>query len=104
MTSSALTSTSDRSLPGAFPYPVTFTIDRHGGLEERKGVYCYGIDEEGKVMKDGKMWVEEDRGADLVDPGAVPGVEKLKKRDENGKSDGSGIDGGTGGCACQWEG
>ncbi|KAH0556328.1 hypothetical protein GP486_005743, partial [Trichoglossum hirsutum] len=27
--------------PGSFPYPVTITIDRHGGDASRKMVYCY---------------------------------------------------------------
>jgi hypothetical protein len=32
------------SPPGSFPYPVTITIDRHGGDAAQKMVYCYGMD------------------------------------------------------------
>ncbi|KJX93936.1 hypothetical protein TI39_contig4232g00005 [Zymoseptoria brevis] len=96
--SSGTTSSTPNQAMSSSSYPITVTLDRHGGSEKRKGVYCYGIDEEGKVMKDGKMWVDEKRGADLVHPGQVPG---LTKRD--GTGEGKGIDGGTGGCGCQWE-
>ncbi|KAI6887400.1 hypothetical protein KC360_g1453 [Hortaea werneckii] len=89
---------------GSFPYPVTITLDRHGGEEKAKGVYCYGLDEEKNVEEDVKMWVAEDRGAggSLVNPAAAPGRQDStpQKREEEKLG---GIDGGSGGCACQWQ-
>ncbi|KAI7296909.1 hypothetical protein KC352_g32 [Hortaea werneckii] len=82
---------------GSFPYPVTITLDRHGGEEKAKGVYCYGLDEEKNVVEDVKMWVAEDRGAggSLVNPAAAPGRQDStpQKREEEKLG---GIDGGSG--------
>ncbi|KAI6839557.1 hypothetical protein KC332_g673 [Hortaea werneckii] len=89
---------------GSFPYPVTVTLDRHGGDAKAKGVYCYGLDEEKIVVEDVKMWIAEDRGAggSLLNPAAVPGGQDAttQKREEEKFG---GVDGGSGGCACQWE-
>ncbi|GAB1728889.1 hypothetical protein NU195Hw_g8900t1 [Hortaea werneckii] len=89
---------------GSFPYPVTVTLDRHGGDAKAKGVYCYGLDEEKNVVEDVEMWVAEDRGAggSLLNPAGVPGGQDatLQKRE---KEKLGGIDGGSGGCACQWQ-
>ncbi|PIB00809.1 hypothetical protein CB0940_01539 [Cercospora beticola] len=107
------------SFPGSFPYHVTVTIDRHGGLSAKdKAVYCYGIEEETEIVDSSvKSWIWEDRGVGgkLVDGGEVPGEkeEGLERRDDDAeeeenrskesKNEGSGIDGGTGGCFCQWD-
>ncbi|KAI5370944.1 hypothetical protein Slin15195_G018170 [Septoria linicola] len=97
-------SANDMSAPGSFPYPVTVTIDRHGGSAAKKGVYCYALDDAGKVDGSGKGWLLEDRavGGELLDPAQVPGDEddNLAKRE---KEQGEGIDGGSGGCQCQWK-
>lgn len=94
--------------PGSFPFPVTVSIDRHGGDAGKKGVYCYGVDGEGNVVREERVWVEEDRavGGELVNPAEVPGgsgtsSSKTDKR-EDGGIDG-GVDGGSGGCGCKWQ-
>lgn len=98
----------DMSAPGSFPYPVTFKVDRHGGISDRKGVYCYGIDDS-RLIRDGKLWVEEDRaagGSALINPAQIPGSvpTSASKRDENSNENSrGGIDGGSGGCSCEWQ-
>ncbi|KAI7211026.1 hypothetical protein KC333_g7902 [Hortaea werneckii] len=100
----AQSTANNMTLQGSFPYPVTVTLDRHGGDVKDKGVYCYGLDEENNVVEDVKMWVAEDRGAggSLLNPAAVPGGQDAtpKKREEEKLG---GVDGGSGGCACQWQ-
>lgn len=98
----------DMSVPGSFPYAVTFKLDRHGGVSDKKGVYCYGIDDS-QLLSDGKLWIDEDRAAGssgLVNPAQVPGsnTTSVQKRgaDSDDSNDG-GIDGGNGGCSCQWQ-
>lgn len=101
-------SANDMSAPGSFAYPVTITIDRHGGDADKKGVYCYGLNEEDHVVASEKMWIVEDRqvGGILVNPAEIPGGnsttsdEKVRRDDDEGYG---GIDGGTGGCGCQWQ-
>ena len=94
----------DMIAPGSFPYPVTITLDRHGGEADMKGVYCYALNENHQVEDNVRRWVAENRGfgGQLVNPGAVPGANgtSLDRRD---RIEGSGIDGGTGGCECQWQ-
>ncbi|KAK4507059.1 hypothetical protein PRZ48_000793 [Zasmidium cellare] len=96
----------DMSPPGSFPYPVTISLDRHGGEAGEKGVFCYGLDAEGKVVDGEKVWVGEERGVggSLVNAAEVPGgngtSDGVEKRDD---SDGAGIDGGSGGCGCTWQ-
>jgi len=97
-TSSTATSSSsatDYIRPGSFPYPVSITVDRHGGDEMKKLVYCYAVDG-GKYNITDKMLLVENRGVGgtLVNP--VQGGSGSKS-DEYG-----GIDGGSGGCGCQW--
>ena len=96
--------------PGSFPYAVTITLDRHGGDADRKGVYCYGLDAEGKVLEEAKMWIPEDRGfgGSIVNAAAVPGESQdgVERRDDGGSTkgfEGKGIDGGDGGCKCSWK-
>ncbi|RMZ07283.1 hypothetical protein D0862_04310 [Hortaea werneckii] len=100
----AQSTANNMTLQGSFPYPVTVTLDRHGGDAKEKGVHCYGLDEEKNVVQDVKMWVVEDRGAggSLLNPAAVPGGQDAtpEKREEEKLG---GVDGGSGGCACQWQ-
>lgn len=82
----------------AFPYPITITTDRHGGDPEKKGVYCYEIDEREKVVAgSGKVRAEVRAfGGTLINqaPNAF----------DSTSSDASlgGFDGGTSGCSCKW--
>ncbi|KAK6432886.1 hypothetical protein LTR95_010937, partial [Oleoguttula sp. CCFEE 5521] len=89
--------------PGSFPYKTTVTLDRHGGDAARKGVYCYSLDDEGKVRDNG-WWVTEDRaiGGNIANAAQVPGSAGVSvgRRDATERK---GIDGGTGGCGCSWQ-
>ncbi|CBX95304.1 hypothetical protein LEMA_P024560.1 [Plenodomus lingam JN3] len=81
--------------PGTFPYPVTFTLDRHGGDAAKKNLYCYEMEEDGTIRDDAasRSFQFEDRafGGNLVNG-------------TQGRTSVSGpIDGGTGGCRCQWQ-
>lgn len=95
------TSAFDFVTPGSFPYPVTITIDRHGGSAKDKGVFCYGLDAKGQVVKEQKMLVDENRGfgGELVN--AAGGA--FQDVDGDLLEQYGGIDGGSGGCRCQWQ-
>jgi hypothetical protein len=98
-TSSTATSSSsatDYTRPGSFPYPVTITVDRHGGEANKKLVYCYAVEENGHYnITDRKLQAEyRGAGGTWINPG--------NGDDVSGNSTYAGIDGGTGGCGCQW--
>lgn len=86
--------------PGSFPYPVSITLDRHGGALAQKFIFCYGLDNRGRIILEKKKIQLEDRafGGQLVNPAVA------FKRTKVGKKEGGpgGIDGGSGGCGCQW--
>ncbi|KAK5742474.1 hypothetical protein LTR17_003276 [Elasticomyces elasticus] len=88
---------------GSFPYPVTITLDRHGGIPAKKGVFCYGLNKDKRVVESNRMWVDEDRafGGSLVNAAMAPSNANIR-RDDAG-ADYGGVDGGDGGCACQWQ-
>lgn len=83
---------------GSFPYPITFSLDRHGGDATRKAVYCYGLDSSGLVQKNQKAIIPEDRGVGgtLVNPATAFTAPAANAGDYGG------VDGGTGGCSCAW--
>ncbi|KAF7508961.1 hypothetical protein GJ744_008517 [Endocarpon pusillum] len=100
---SGKSSATDFSRPGSFPYPVSVTLDRHGGDGAKKGVYCYGMDGQQKIVVDEKKLVPElrDAGGRLIN--AAPGIFSNSAGDDNGSDPkAGGIDGGTGGCGCEW--
>jgi hypothetical protein len=81
--------------PGTFPYPVTFTMDRHGGDAAKKNLYCYEMEDDGTIKNDAskRYFQFEDRafGGNLVNG-------------TQGRPSATGpIDGGSGGCRCQWQ-
>jgi hypothetical protein len=81
--------------PGTFPYPVTVTLDRHGGNAAKKNLYCYEMESDGTIQnkESKKAFQFEDRafGGNLVNG-------------TQGRPVVTGpIDGGTGGCRCQWQ-
>lgn len=81
--------------PGTFPYPVTFTLDRHGGDPTKKNLFCYELESDGTIknVDSKKSFQFEDRAFGGV---LVNGTQ--------GRPVSSGpIDGGTGGCRCQWQ-
>lgn len=91
----------DITRPGSFPYPITVTLDRHGGDISKKLIYCYGLDNRGRINSTRKKLQLEDReaGGALVNPAMGPfATTKVFKKDGGP----GGIDGGTGGCGCRW--
>ncbi|RHZ60460.1 uncharacterized protein CDV56_107539 [Aspergillus thermomutatus] len=97
----ASSSATDFTRPGSFPYPVTITVDRHGGAAKEKMVYCYAMEENQHVNSTEKKLQIEDRGfgGKLVNP--APGIFNLTSSSDEGSMQ-DGVDGGTGGCSCQW--
>ncbi|KAJ5618288.1 hypothetical protein N7528_006931 [Penicillium herquei] len=72
-TSSTATSSSsatDYTRPGSFAYPVTITVDRHGGDADKKKVYCWGIEDDSHYnMTEWKIEVEtRNIGGVLINP------------------------------------
>ena len=88
--------------PGSFPYPVSITLDRHGGDIHKKLLICYGMDQKEHFVSGEKQIQLEDRafGGTLVNPALGPFTKVNVTGDEGGPG---GIDGGTGGCGCVWE-
>ncbi|KAB8068408.1 hypothetical protein BDV29DRAFT_70169 [Aspergillus leporis] len=100
--SNSSNSATDFVRPGSFPYPITITLDRHGGAAKKKMVYCYGMESDQHVNSTEKKLQIEDRGfgGKLVNP--APGIFNLSASASSDDSGYGGIDGGTGGCSCQW--
>ncbi|KAF2806907.1 uncharacterized protein BDZ99DRAFT_393270 [Mytilinidion resinicola] len=98
---STVSPAADLKRPGSFPYPVTVTLDRHGGALSKKMIYCYGMDTNGKIEKNAQAFVLEDRafGGVAVNPANGP-FDNVPVATKDGGP--GGIDGGTGGCGCQW--
>lgn len=101
-TSLTTSSANNFTQPGSFPYPVTITLDRHGGDIAKKMVYCYGLDDREHINVTQKQYQLEDRGVggQLVNPALGPfgGVNVTTAQGGPG-----GIDGGSGGCLCKWQ-
>ncbi|KAL1998308.1 hypothetical protein VTN02DRAFT_6428 [Thermoascus thermophilus] len=96
-------SANDFTRPGSFPYPVTITLDRHGGDVTKKMVYCYGMDTRERIVPSEKKLQVEFRGfgGTWIDP--APGVFNITATDDtDGGGSEQGFDGGSGGCSCQW--
>lgn len=100
-------SATDFTRPGSFPYPISITVDRHGGAEKKKLVYCYGVESDQHYNITDRKLQLEDRGfgGSLVNPAS--GIfDNLDGSDGSGSSSNSsvfgGVDGGTGGCVCRW--
>lgn len=95
-------SANDFQIPGSFPYPVTVTLDRHGGDIYSKMLYCYAVDDEEKPISSQKKIELEDRsiGGTLINPTLGPFGDVNVTLADGGPG---GIDGGSGGCGCQWK-
>ncbi|KAH8675760.1 hypothetical protein BX600DRAFT_507970 [Xylariales sp. PMI_506] len=78
--------------PGTMPYPVTITEDLHGGNLSTKAVYYYGVESDQYInTTDSKLILVNLRaGGTLINPLATADLSL------------GGIDGGTGGCSCEW--
>lgn len=101
-TSLTSSSANDFTQPGSFPYPVTITLDRHGGDIVKKMVYCYGLDDREHINATQKQYQLEDRGVggQLVNPALGPFGDVNVTTAQGGPG---GIDGGSGGCLCRWQ-
>ena len=93
--SSAQSGSNEFKRPGTFPFPVTVTIDRHGGDAAKKNLYCYTMESDGTIKNDAskRAFEFEDRGfgGNLVDG-------------TQGRQNVTGpIDGGSGGCSCKYQ-
>jgi hypothetical protein len=87
----------DFTQPGSFPYPVTITIDRHGGDARTKMLYCYSMDARKQLVVNSAQLHDENRGFG----GTLINKAPTFFRNSSDVSLG-GFDGGTGGCACKW--
>ena len=88
--------------PGTFPYPISITLDRHGGDTTKKLLYCYGMDESGRILVNEKKATLENKafGGTIQNPTIGPFQNVTVSPKLGGPG---GIDGGTGGCGCRWE-
>ena len=95
-------SANDFTQPGSFPYPVTITLDRHGGDISTKMIYCYGMDASEKIISSEKKVQLEARGVGgkLANPALGPFGDVNVTTAQGGPG---GIDGGSGGCRCLWQ-
>ncbi|KAF2753187.1 hypothetical protein EJ05DRAFT_445295 [Pseudovirgaria hyperparasitica] len=100
-TPSSSSSANDFVTPGSFPYPVTITLDRHGGAAAKKLVYCYGMDASGKIEPKRSTITLEDRsfGGVAVNGNKGPFTNTTVSVGDGGPG---GLDGGSGGCGCSW--
>ncbi|KAK4230937.1 glycoprotease family-domain-containing protein [Podospora fimiseda] len=83
----------NKTQPGTFPFPVTITLDTHGGGDPRgKFAFLRRVDERQRILLDDAKFVLNGMNTtgDLVNPGGSfnPSF--------------GGFDGGTGGCKCQY--
>jgi hypothetical protein len=74
------------------PYPVTVTMDTHGGDPGKKFVWAWPIDDRQRIDEENPKLLANDIGA---------GGTWINKRSRGDEKFG-GFDGGTGGCKCQW--
>ncbi|GLI78305.1 hypothetical protein PoHVEF18_006616 [Penicillium ochrochloron] len=103
--STSSSSASDFTRPGSFPYPISITLDRHGGAEKKKLLYCYGVESDQHYNITDRKLQLEDRGfgGTLVNPasGIFDDLDGSSGT-LNSTTGYGGVDGGTGGCECQW--
>lgn len=101
--SSTQDSADDLTRPGSFPYPVSITLDRHGGDIATKMIYCYGMDDNERIISGEKQIHIENRAAG--GPGLINAAEGIFGHVNVSTADGGpgGIDGGVGGCRCLWQ-
>ncbi|KJZ79022.1 hypothetical protein HIM_01795 [Hirsutella minnesotensis 3608] len=78
--------------PGTMPYPVTVTLDTHGGDPVRKLVWSLPLDKRQRVSLD---------KAELLVNNMGTGGTWINPRGAGDPKMG-GFDGGTGGCKCEW--
>ncbi|KAH7170579.1 hypothetical protein EDB81DRAFT_753077 [Dactylonectria macrodidyma] len=89
---SSINETSELIRPGTMPYPVTVTLDTHGGDPDKKLSWAWPIDDRQQVDEDGwkLLFNDIEAGGTLINPR------------KNRVAKYGGYDGGTGGCKCEW--
>ncbi|KAK5990304.1 hypothetical protein PT974_08571 [Cladobotryum mycophilum] len=78
--------------PGTMPYPVTLTLDTHGGNPKEKVVWDWPMDSRQKLSVN---------KAELLANNMAAGGTWINHRG-SGDAKFGGFDGGSGGCKCQW--
>lgn len=86
-------SSSNSTQPGTFPFPITITLDTHGGGEPKnKFAFIRGVDDRQRIVLNDAKFVLNNMNTtgDLVNPGGSfnPSF--------------GGFDGGKGGCKCEY--
>jgi len=83
---------SNTTRPGTFPYPITITLDTHGGEPLKKFAFVRHVDERQRILLNDVKLVANDMNTagDLINP----------LRSFNPSF--GGMDGGTGGCKCEY--
>ncbi|KAF4123503.1 hypothetical protein GMORB2_6204 [Geosmithia morbida] len=82
----------DLTRPGTMPYPVTVSLDTHGGDPDEKLVWQWPMNSRQKLDTENPKLLSNDISFD---------GELINPRKDNDTSFG-GFDGGTGGCKCVW--
>lgn len=82
----------DDTSPGTMPYPVTVSLDTHGGDPEHKYVWQWPMDNRQRLDTDNPQLLPNNIGN---------GGTWINPRADNDTSFG-GFDGGSGGCRCEW--
>lgn len=81
------------SSPGSFPYPITVGEDTHGGDLTLKNSFAYGVEADQHVNTSEAVSFTNNIGY---------GSAVVNPRLPDGDLSFGGIDGGTGGCRCEW--
>jgi len=75
------------------PYPVTILEDLHGGSPFRKATFYYGVDQQSRINQTDSKLILVNRGFGGTLVNSLTGDPDLSL---------GGVDGGTGGCKCEW--
>ncbi|KAK7745385.1 hypothetical protein SLS53_002881 [Cytospora paraplurivora] len=80
-------------MPGTFPYPITVGEDTHGGDLDLKSSFAYAVEADQHInTTDATLFTNDiGYGGTVVNP-----------RLPSGDLSWGGVDGGTGGCRCEW--
>ncbi|KUI53953.1 hypothetical protein VP1G_01379 [Cytospora mali] len=84
---------SETTMPGTFPYPITIGEDTHGGDVNLKRFFAYGVEADQHINTTEAKLFNNDIGY---------GGNVINPRLPSGDLSWGGIDGGTGGCKCEW--
>jgi hypothetical protein len=100
-TPAAQSSANEMRFPGSFPYGVSISLDRESGPQgdEGKGVFCWALDEGGRVVGEG-IRVDGVKGGSGEVERRDDEVE-VERRGEEGPKGPEGPEGGK--CGCGWE-